>query len=256
MAGCLGPHAPPDAADAAPPAQRAPSAAPSDGGLILTHCAGLTADSYYAGATAPGQRPSGWPGAPPTLPATWVGVRALLCQRIALGPFERGPIHLAFDWHNNARAPAGCGGEGGASAVLATAWTDDAELAAHLRDRFALPAFVASFSEEATAVAGGGWRTWTWAADGAPSSVGVLAEGPASPKAGQVVSFWPAGDGVGRLVLNVTESPSPVLPAQGSMRPPMLAGDFTGLGQWLEGYEASGTLTLFTDSDCQAEADP
>jgi hypothetical protein len=174
---------------------------------------------------------------------------------VAVGPFERGPVHLALDWHNNAQAPPSCRSGGGEANVLATLWTDDADLASYLRDRFAMPAFEAPFSEDASQAAAARGHTWTWGPDGLRSSLSVLlSDGPTGPKAESLLAFWPAGDGVGRLQLNWTATSSnSERPAQGSMRPPMLAGDFTGLGRWMEDLDGRGGLALYQDPDCARE---
>lgn len=215
----------------------------------------MLGQAYYPGNSAPGARPAGWPAAPDTRPTTSVVVQALRCQRISVGPLERGPVHLAFDAHNNARGPARCGAPDGLAPVVGTVWTDDAGLAAYLRDAYAVPAFVSPIEEASTELGAGRWSEWSWGPADARSSLGVLSDSLQQGLHGSLQAFWPAGQGVGRLDLDwsasVSTNPRPV---QGAMRPPMLAGDFTGLGYWYDGYEASGTLALFRDSGCQEAA--
>jgi hypothetical protein len=210
----------------------------------------------YAGDRAPGARPDGWPAAAGRA-YTSVLVWALRCQRVSIGPFERGPVHLAFDAHDNARAPASCGGAPDQVAlVLGTFWTDDADLAAYLRDAYAVPAFVSPVREASTDLAGARWTEWSWGPDGAPSSLGLSwATQPASDTPGHLQAFWPAGAGVGRLDLDWSATaPNMPQPVRGAMRPPMLAADFAGIGSWYDGYEASGTLARFRDPGCKEAA--
>jgi hypothetical protein len=235
-------------------------AGPAPGALLLTDCVGMLVKAFYPGQGAPGARPDGWPPAPPALGYTTVGMQALRCQRVALGAFERGPIHLALDWHNNAQAPPACGGEDPTANIVATAWTDDPDLAAHLRDAFGLPAFASPVQEEAADLAAGRWHTWSWGLDSDPSRLSVLSSSLQQHQRPSLFrAFWADGDaaaaGVGRLELNWTATEAAAdVPAQGSMRPPMLAGDFTGTGQWLGGYEASGSVTRFRDTGCREAA--
>jgi hypothetical protein len=168
-------------------------------------------------------------------------------------------VHLVFDWQDSAKAPAACtaGEDKPAANLVGTLWTDDGGLAASLRGTFGAPAFESPVEESATELPGGHWDRWSWGPDGSRSSLGVLTALPDVQRAQQFRAFWPAGDGVGRLDLGWTATTSAdPQPAQGSMRPPMLAGDFTGLGQWFDGYEASGRLALFQDAGCQQEVMP
>lgn len=249
LSGCLAP--------ANHGAQAAPAAAAAgDGALVLTDCSALQAFTHYPGHGAPGARPTDWPEAPAGRSTTEVGVRALRCQRVSLGPFERGPVRLALDWDNNAQAPAACGGEAGSTAnVLATLWTDNGELAAFLRDRFAAPAFESPAEESAMDLGAGHWTRWSWGPDSGRAWLAVLTDSVGGPAHDGFRAYWPAGDAVGRIDLNWTATGSTLpRPAQGSMPPPMLAGDFTGLGDWLDGFEASGRLTLFRDAGCKEVA--
>jgi hypothetical protein len=220
-------------------------------GLVLTDCAGVQVFVRRAGPEPLGARPEGWPASEELRKV--VGVRALRCERLALGPFERGPIHLAFDWHNDAQAPPGCGGEAGRPAnVLATAWTDDADVAAHLRGRLGVPAFLTTFETDRSPAGAGEWRAWAWGPEDGRSTLSVLADAVRQEDHDRFRAYWPAGDGVGRLTLDwgmalaVGERP-----AQGSLPPPMLAGDFASLGgSGIDGFEAAGELDLFRDADC------
>lgn len=234
------------------PADPLPAARDAGGAFVLTDCVAMGAYTVHPGRSTPAPRPDGWPESPATHRTTEIGVRALRCARVSLGPFERGPVHLAFDWHNNAQAPPACTATPAEDAnVLATLWTDDADLARHLRERYALPAFEAAVEEGATELAAGRLHSWSWGPDGARSELSVLGGGPEVAHADAFTAFWPDGAGVGRLSMAGTAtSLRGDRPAQGSMQPPMIAGDFVGVGRWSEGLEAAGALALFRDSGC------
>jgi hypothetical protein len=249
LAGCSG------AAPAGPAAQ--PPAGDGDA-LALTDCVGFTLDVLLPGPAARGERPPGW--APPRTPSTHVAVDGLRCQRVSLGPLERGPVHLVLESHTNAQPPAAClDGLPGAArrAVLATALADDDGLVAALRAR-GVPASFAEVSEDGV---GGdapaqahswSWRNGTAAASDA-SSVTVPGDAATQPEDGLQRLFWTAGGGLGRLDLSVTRlgAIGPRV-GTGSFQPPMLLGGVSAAGPaaWSPQEDVAGAFVRYLDPSC------
>src|SRR5688572_20294684 len=103
LAGCLHPG------DAPGEAEPSPAQMPADA-LVLAGCHGWTAYRTYVapGPAGPGgDLPPGWEAATAGSPFS-VSIDAFRCDRVHIGPFERGPLRLLFESHSNAEFPAAC----------------------------------------------------------------------------------------------------------------------------------------------------
>lgn len=230
-----------------------PPAAPDVAGLELTDCVGWTVLAPAALGAGGSPVPAGWESADPMHSVRLEGVE---CQRVAAGPFERGPVRFVYDAHDRAAPPQACLPDDGsfeAFGVLGTLWIDDAALASFLADTYGMPTRAVPVLEQAQA-GSVPVRGWSWGG----SSAEVADVGGFDLDDTVLKLFWPRGDaGLGMLTVTPTgrDAPLAALPAQGQARAPMLLstmpeGRFAGAGAWWTMHAAHGTFLLFRDTLC------
>lgn len=236
---------------AGPQASPVLPAAPA-GTMLLGGCTGFEASApLRPTALSDAQPPAGWP--PRELSAA--GVLGFACQRVALGPYERGPVRLVAELHNNFVAPAACDerGEGFADRALAGILVDDAALADELRRTHGMPARLGAIHEDAAAQDGAAVRTWTWSEAGGPASTLSFVDlGQAATSGLPLRIFWSQGDGVGRLDLEMSGYAAGAGPAQGDLHGTFLRGPFAGSSAPHREHTAAGAFRHFADSGCTA----
>src|SRR5688572_2758547 len=88
LAGCAQPGAPDGSAPGPAPTTEGPLA------LVLDGCVAWQAPMLFPGNTGPGEPPRGWAPAGPGTLHTGVGMSGFLCDRVSVGPFERGPVGI------------------------------------------------------------------------------------------------------------------------------------------------------------------
>jgi hypothetical protein len=83
----------------------------------------------------------------------------MICERVGFDTFERGPVGVAFAFHDNLDPPEACFGTAAtfARALHMSYWTD-AELAAAIANRTGMPASYAEVSLEETSSSTRVWR--------------------------------------------------------------------------------------------------
>jgi hypothetical protein len=258
LAGCIGP-------DAAPaPAAPAQTASPIPSELHLSKCEGWQSGSLpFPRSVGPGQGPPEWAPTDPALPTSSVLMVGYRCERISLGPFERGPLHLVLDVHDHADIPQACrdGSPTGAVAfVLSSLWVDDAEVAAVLNQTHGMPARLAEV--QATQAGATAVRTWTWGPKGQPPSTLTFADGgdrqPTVPS--NLLLLWQRGAGIGGLALFAQREATRVEPpAYGTLQPPMVLaslplGAFAGTVKPVTTPAIDGSFHAFRDHACSGEA--
>ena len=126
-AGCASPVAP-----APPPGPDVPLGDPASGQQPrLEGCSGFALDAQWPGRHPRAHVPDGWDAREGN---TRVRLQGWACERLAWGPFERGPVRLVLETHNQQVAPAPCRGADRTTEleVLQSLWVDDAEVAAYL----------------------------------------------------------------------------------------------------------------------------
>lgn len=185
------------------------------------------------------------------------------CNRIQVGPFERGPIRIVFDGHTNADIPPTCDqNRTGATHVhIVNAFlVDDAEIAVFLSQEFGLPTFFADIGATSQGTGELTQRTWTWGLPGqASSSLSFPDDGnyAAYPIVDRI--YWERpGGGLGMLDFTYDRD-GPLLTDRegyGTMNPPMLwaqmpSGEFEGPVVYFPSMEGSGAITLYDDSLCE-----
>src|SRR5436190_19001678 len=75
-------------------------------GFELNGCEGIFATNYVEANYVDAQPPIGW--GPASSPIVSVTLEAQVCDRIATGPFERGPISIVYEFHRNGEVPPKC----------------------------------------------------------------------------------------------------------------------------------------------------
>jgi hypothetical protein len=239
-----------------PPMEEAPLT------LLLNNCLGWTTVLNYPGPTAPGPRPEGWEAASPDTLITGISIQAYECNRVAIGAFERGPLHVLYEAHSNADIPEACyeGLAGITSVGILTAFIlDDAELVAFLQSELKLPAVFGTITDDATAVGPGAVHTWTWQVEGNEQSTLTLPESGDTSGSGVLPErlFWENNGTLHQIDLAPLDH-GPQVPAWavGSIHAPFYTasdtgGVFTGGGTRYVDRESSGTFTSYRDMACK-----
>lgn len=269
LPGCASPPAA-DAADgaapegpaelAAPGAGLAPDAAGLASVLRLSGCSdALTAFSYPPEplvATAP---PPGWAGNAPQE----LRYQLQACHRVSIDAFERGPRHVLMEVHSNGVPPPGCEGGYTRARILSRVWVDDAEIAAHLRQAYGMPAEVAEFTLEETTVQGSTTSRWTFGLPGGAASTLEAQRWDAPDDASETVDhrfFWEASPGrIAYLDLDGIRhyQANAPLAITGDIKPPLLhgaIGPWVGYGAQGEGLEVVAPIRRFGDLQCATPA--
>lgn len=232
--------------------------------LQLDNCYGWQAVTTDPGATAPGERPPGWNPAPSGTAFTGQEIQAYQCNRISLGAFERGPIHLMFEDHGNADFPPKCkenAPEFPVFGIVTHIWIDDAEVAAYLRTEYGAPVLLGQFNETSQDAGTLTLRTWTWAVEGGqPSKITVPDDKENQELIGLFSRLFWANGTAGLVQLDLPpkdHGPAQPFPAYGTMQPPTeFAEDRAGVfaeatAKWYPERSAAGTFTLYSDLKCE-----
>jgi hypothetical protein len=185
-----------------------------------------------------------------------------LCNRISVAGFERGPIALVLETHNNRTAPAKCLPESTQiqTEVLHKAWLSDDEIVETLAAKFGMPTgFLQELKDVGSSL---GYRDEiAFKIAGRENALRIsIAEGVGSSTQNAEVRFyWNASDGkLGLMDFHATTtSKSGNLPITiGSIAPPLLAsavGDpvYVGYGGSFANSDATGTIHIYGDAKCE-----
>jgi hypothetical protein len=189
------------------------------------------------------------------------------CNRVAWGPFERGPIYVMQEWHGYFTAPESClTNHTGlvARRVLESIWFSDSQVADYAKSVYGMPAYFANFTSTALDVGGAASQyTWTWSTNGsAPSH--VTYNEPQYPMNETVTLgyrlFWYSGIGVSYMDWYDTSDARSVssFTPMGTFAPPMMWGSYGPTpdfvmprGGNLEGKASlKSTIFRFGDTEC------
>lgn len=136
--------------------------------LILDSCIAIETLRHVlsdvVGATPP---PTWGPG--PT-PATELRIEIFDCERLSIGPFERGPVQFLVEIHDNRDPPETCRGDYTSSEIITQVWVNDPELADYLRRDLGLPASSAAINRSTQQTGEIETFTWTFEREGSPMS--------------------------------------------------------------------------------------
>lgn len=231
--------------------------------LQLDDCFGWSAVITNPGPITPGERPSGWNPAPSDTTFTGQDIQAYRCNRISLGVFERGPIHLMIESHSNADFPEKCTEnteELPEFGIASHIWIDDPEVASYLHNEYGAPVVLAQFNETSQDAGPSTLHTWTWATEGGqPSTMTIPDDKESQELVGRFTrNFWANGTS-GLIQLDVPPKdygPPHQFPGYGTMQPPTefasdRGGNFAGSTAWNPVRAAAGTFTIYSDLQCE-----
>jgi hypothetical protein len=185
------------------------------------------------------------------------------CNRISIGPFERGPIRIVTDGHDKADIPLACKAtvKGGShQAILNTFLVNDSMVADYLAATYGLPATYAQIQNQAQAAGALVQHAWTWTPPGlSASTVMIFDDGQAQSNDISDRFYWQRGAGIGILDFVYTRQ-GPTFTnraAYGTMQPPMLlASQPQGLfisssADYYPSLSGEGIIRLYKDAQCQ-----
>jgi hypothetical protein len=205
--------------------------------------------------------PPGWEPKDPTTPVGFAASAGYECKRIHLGTFERGPIRIVWDGHNNADVPPDCSKnepQKVVESILNVMLVDDDEVAAYLKSRFGMPVLHGDIQEQSQAAGQLVEHTWSWDSGQGASQLVFPSDGTNQSRDGAVRIFWQNGTGIGALDLVETRFGTRVSDraGYGTMKPPMLlanltAGLFTGTVGYNHYVSTEGTFQSFADYQCK-----
>jgi hypothetical protein len=264
LAGCSqGPSDDPNGQGSSPPDLPFPNA---DGNvtvpLAFNQCTSISATiPFYQNLVDldDGQTPPGW--TMDTVDDDRYFVLAAQCQKVFVGPFERGPVSIMFEAHGGITPPDACAKFNAGyddAKILLSLWIDDEMVGQYLQETYHLPITVADFSVASTPLGDMEANEWTWSAGDQQSTLAGIHSG------GQVgISEF-----LDRLVwhdettlyfldlseereLSFTPAPTasglfsaPMKFAQGSVRP------FTGAASVSKMGDLHGPIHQFKDFQC------
>lgn len=184
------------------------------------------------------------------------------CERLSLGSFERGPVHLVWDAHGGADPPPRCLENETLpthAAILNVLLVDDQELVAHFQAEYGVPARYAEFTVDEQSAGSLTERTWSWVADGSTSSFTFLDDGTNSPDPISDRLFWARGSGgLGQLDLTYERNGLTITTrsGHGPMQTPMLMAEtpqqyLIAFTQYYTSMAGTGHFRIYSDQLCE-----
>lgn len=272
-AGCAGPSAPPEepafqdassggaGAAAADPSTLPPAAVAAAGpDLLLDGCVGITTFAYVVSGAIGLTPPEGWSmGA---APVNELRVEAYVCQRVSIGPFERGPVGLLMEFFGLADGPAAClEGDYNTLETPTGVWTTDPEITAHLQT-LGLPAANAAIRAAEEGLVPDAIH-WSFSEPGRFEATLDPSVGPApaevvTPHVYRMVWVNLAG-GLTRMDLDLKTTSDAYAPhvVTGRLPEPFLysrlgTDAYVGYGSALSAASGHGTIEAFADLGCES----
>ena len=247
--------------NAAPPSQIATEFV--IGNLEFDGCRGSSTAFNYPPLIDPGEYPKAWGERDFINVGSGYFFELFKCERIHVGPFERGPIHYMMESHDKMPFPPSRCRENatGNLYIMHNFLIDDQELADYLANELGMPAHFGELDVMETPNPVGLDMTWRWTFPGGQTStISTSAQGgmigPITDTNDQ--TFWFNDTVLGvfdqTAVLNV-QLLSAQQPAFGILYPPMLYAEngmtpYAARGGIFEGGSISRPLKLFSDHLC------
>lgn len=280
LAGCMGADSPKGPEDAQqPPAPStsttgtAPPNLPSEPAtnnasvgpptLQLNGCSGWDAfwDFLPSSQVPTTNTPPGWERTDPA-PTTGTGVLVLRCEKIGVGPIERGPVTMMIDRHWNVDVPATCKQDAAAGTtfgVLAKLYVDDQEVADYLRQAFGMPTGLLTMDFAESAAGPIIQHDVRWTADGGAESHLTLVQDSTSVNHAQAYrTYWTVGERLVRWQLDLKlDGPDYAnRPGRGTVAAPMLMAQvsetFVGVADWFPSITGPSSVQFYEDYRCEA----
>jgi hypothetical protein len=226
--------------------------------LILNECIELETLRIVPSEIVGAKPPPGWASSP--TPMTELRIEISECQRISIGPFERGPVHFLVEIHDNREPPEACRGDYTSSEVITQVWVDDQELVTYFVDELGLPAKLGTFQRLDQTINSANKTTWTFSSAGFPASSFETIRTRPADTAGMLLyrRFW-ANNAGGISFMDfetrtmATNGEWPI--ATGTVAEPFLhlPGDtsFVGISDILDPSSISAPIQRFGDFKCE-----
>lgn len=277
LAGCL--HASPGQHQASasstssartpePSTSTAPSPNPTvsfQGNLSLTDCQGIRVRFVWPANLAPtgDEVPPGWEAGGGT--TSNYHVMLAHCGRVAVGPFERGPIDFLLEIHDRVNPPDPClnyNGDTYSALVMHSIWFNDQEVADYAKTQLAMPAHFGAFTFNSTDAPDFSVFKWTWQEPNGPISELTYsrADGPTGHSTPVDRVFWRDGKAASFMdwQMDDTQPLANSDTAVGWLRSPMLyaqsGNEFysSSLATLIDpGGAYTGTIHRFGDLQCK-----
>jgi hypothetical protein len=223
-----------------------------------TNCFGAGAFSYGPNALSAPTVPDGWQF---SWPINELYYTMFHCERMSIGPFERGPVRGVIEDFSAIDPPSACAeGDYTQSSMIANWWLDDAEIAS-LLGSLGIPIHYVVISVEPTTVTDAGIHVWRWGTGSQESWMAFETNQALSDGFRRIQRmFWPAENmtAIGVMDLDMRQEFDVATTAIGHLSPPSLyafAGapaPFVGAsGAVLSELELSATLQYFGDLQCE-----
>lgn len=256
LPGCLGPSNQPQ------PEPDLPDSEPhtiADDRFLLSGCEGVATIYDVPQPLMPAGPPNGWEEGNEVAE---VHILIYVCERISTGPFERGPIAMMRQYHENVVAPAKCAeGSYDRLRILPHMWFDDPEVASYLNETYGMPARYAEIKVSDTAVAIAGTTRWTFGLPGLEASyLEIQNSTPRDGPTGRFIDrlFWEnLSGGVSYLEFNDKRTSSQYnVHVSGKLYPPIVYStlefnDYANLGTPEYDSEVVGKFVQFSDTECK-----
>ncbi len=232
-----------------------------DGSMSLDQCTGweaFWADLPASLVPAP-NTPPGWEQNDPTAQAG-AAVLVFQCQKIGLGPLQRGPVNLMIDWHYNADIPEKCVNHDGfaSEGVLGRLYVDDPEVAAFLNKSVGMPTGLLQIRYTEEILGPLVLHKVHWSADGGEESfVQMVRDESSTTRANVYQLYWPANDNLVRWKFNPDrEEPRYTdRKGNGTFQQPMLMAsineNYVGTADWFTETSGPTYFTVFDDFGCE-----
>lgn len=232
--------------------------------IILSDCTGFDATTEATPKQiAPGTPPPGWEPDDPANDFTQTFYGGAECNRIHVGPYERGPLRFVWDGHTNADIPAACVTNQTALThlqILNVFAINDPDIVDFLKKHYGFPAIYAEIQVQPQSLGGPlVERAWSWAPPGQPASkLNVLDDGTSQPHNFADRFWFLHGNGLGQLDVDYTRTVQALTgrPSYGSMQAPMLmpppAGNFVGTATYYPSMSGEGVFKFYSDTLCQS----
>lgn len=136
--------------------------------VAFNRCQGFHTSFDYPPGMAPANPPGNWRASVTT---TAVYLTFLECDRVSWGPYERGPIRMIWEKHNNFQPPSTCQeGAWDLYEALASLWVSDQDLARYLNATYGMTTHYTEITSTTTSNGVLLHMNWTWALPGQTSS--------------------------------------------------------------------------------------
>lgn len=222
--------------------------------MALSDCEGFQTGSYWLSAAPPTTNPEAWATGNP---GTRVILEGWTCNRLSIGPYERGPVHLLLEYTDGISPPENCSTPSSVSYSLLSLGIDDTVLTSYLAS-LAVPAYRFNATVTNESLGSLTTREWMWGPDDkTQSAIRILDDDNQVTAARPVFRFfWSTLQGVAAMdwAYTGTEPTIGERVAIGVLREPMLTAKnqplYAALGAWFKETSMDGSIHYWSDQQC------